>query len=86
MIKHFCDACKSEIKGRGKNTYSGPCHLLEEDKRGKLGYVDADHNPVSGRDVSFDLCNRCSNEVHGAASKALYAIIEKHKAYPPQGG
>ncbi|HLP41253.1 MAG TPA: hypothetical protein VK465_07075 [Fibrobacteria bacterium] len=89
MRKAFCDACGKEIVGKA-NHYSSPCHLVEKDKIGKLGYVDVDNNPVSGRMVEFDLCNRCSNRVHGAAAKELFAVQAAsslpHKRLDTAGG
>jgi hypothetical protein len=85
MRKCYCDACGKEIRGN-PNPYDGPCHLLEKDKIGKPGYTDQDHNAVSGRRVGFDLCNRCSNVVHGAAAKALFAIQAQGAEHPPEAG
>jgi hypothetical protein len=65
MIKHFCDRCGVESKdNHSLNPVSILCHLAEVDKRDKVnGYSDSDGNAISGRSVTFELCNRCYNKV-----------------------
>lgn len=60
-IKIFCDACGNE---GASNEFSFRCHLSAI-YEGKLlsGYSDRDFNPVSGRNDTVDLCNKCYNIV-----------------------
>jgi hypothetical protein len=65
MIKYFCDCCGKEIpKGKSLNTFSYHCHLdsLAEGNL-KNQYIDGDRNPISGRSVERELCNKCYNLV-----------------------
>ena len=61
MKKTFCDACRQEASC---HVFDVPCHIAEPNRS---GYIDRDGNQVSGRIVSFDLCNACSNKVYEAA-------------------
>ena len=66
MKKVFCDACGKE---GASNHWWYRVHLdkgLRADS-----YMDSEGNRVSGRDVEVDLCNRCYNEIVGAAVKLL---------------
>ncbi len=66
MKKIFCDACGKE---GASNRWGYRVHLdtgLRAD-----GYMDSEGNTVSGRDVEVDMCNRCYNEIVGAAVKLL---------------
>jgi len=70
MHKVVCDACGKE---GANNTFSYRCHL---DEPTACGYVDGDGNPISGREVTVDLCNACYNRVVGKAVEVLKAMME----------
>lgn len=77
MIKIYCDACGKEDSGK---KFDGPCHLLDEKFRDKLGYIDDSGNSISGRNVTFDVCNKCwneiySNKIYTVKYNDIYAII-----------
>lgn len=89
MTKVFCDACGCE---GASNPFHYRVHLGRPDERAvrnkkfkfrcaplALGYVDRDDNFVSGRDVTADLCNKCYNEIVGAAVKILKLKQNKSK-------
>lgn len=78
MQQYTCDVCGEVIKG-SRNTYTGPCHLLDEKLRGKAGYTDQENDEVSGRMVTYDLCNKHSNEVHGEAARKFFELKSKFK-------
>jgi hypothetical protein len=59
--KVFCDACGNE---GASNKFSFRFHLNEISEGKHLnGYLDRDRNPVSGRDETVELCNKCYNIV-----------------------
>lgn len=76
MIKYICDRCLKEVnRGGGADIHKVqfPCHIAERQKHDPDdlgsggGYVDGEGNAVSGRMVDVHLCNKCYNEVMGAA-------------------
>lgn len=69
MKKYFCDCCGKEYKNGRSNAIEIPVHIT--DTRLMDAYVDYDGNRVSGRGSSFDLCNRCLNEVYTAAYEVI---------------
>jgi protein gp37 len=42
-------------------------------------YVDSDFNPISGREDVYDLCNKCYNNIMGAAVKEFIKQKLKNK-------
>jgi len=64
MKKVICDACGAELTRA--NSFVFLVHLKHGTK-----YVDSDMNPISGRQEDVDLCNKCYNEVVGAAVSLL---------------
>lgn len=67
MIKQYCDKCGKEIsKSYNAHKFEVAKHISEPNG---CGYVDSEWNDVSGTVVSYDLCNKCYNEVMGAAWK-----------------
>jgi len=72
MRKSFCDACGRE---GAENRFSYLIHL--EPSLVNNQYIDNEGNPTSGREVSVELCNRCYNEIVGAAVSILK---KKHPA------
>jgi len=66
MRKSFCDACGRE---GAENRFSYLIHL--EPSLVNNQYSDNEGNPTSGREVSVELCNRCYNEIVGAAVSIL---------------
>ena len=78
--KVFCDRCGKEAKHGNLNVVPILCHLAEPDKMNCAnGYVDSEGNPVSGRLVSFDLCNRCYNTVMSPVAKEILNPTKEKK-------
>lgn len=67
-----CDVCKRDCNDYGHNKYSYLVHLDSD----RVGYVDRNFNAVSGRPLTFDLCNECYNVVVGA-SVAKFKQLQK---------
>ena len=63
----YCDACGEE---GASNKFGVPIHHMAEGKR-KGEYVDSDLEPVSGRSIVLDLCNKCNNAVYREAMKEI---------------
>ena len=76
-----CDACGADVDN-GTCSASLPIHLVEATRGHHSGYVDKDGNPVSGRTVNYDFCNRCFNL---SFSKTLEVIqsIQKSSEFTP---
>ena len=75
-----CDACNNEITGR-VNQYSYRKHIdiiASGSGHAGSGFMDRDDNPVSGVDVTVDLCNACYNKVVMPSVKVLYAIKKEN--------
>lgn len=69
MIKRFCDACGKELLGSdGRMGIAIPVHHLQP---GCDGYVDNNLNAISGRDITLELCNGCSNRIYSKAVEEL---------------
>ena len=79
MVKHFCDRCGVESKPNNSfNTVGILCHLAEMDKRNSVaGHVDSEGNFISGRSVTFELCNSCYNKVMKPAADAILGGPDK---------
>jgi len=69
MIIYKCDRCGCEMD-HPQNTISLPIHIVSK-KHNVNGYIDAENNPVSGRKVEYQMCNKCANIVYQAAWNAL---------------
>jgi hypothetical protein len=70
MTKHYCDGCGIEMtKSSNKRSVGVPCHLYS--RKGQIGYVDGEHNAVSGRMDQLDLCAKCINTAYTAFLKVL---------------
>lgn len=72
MIKHICDCCRTEIT-IGKKEFKPYVHIRET-AEGRTGYAvvtdrqrDSMGHSTSGRQLHYDLCAGCYNEVYGAA-------------------
>lgn len=78
MIRMFCDRCSRELCPTSFQHFEVPCHIAEPHGH---GYIDRELNQVSGRMVTFDLCNACSNLVYTAAFRVIHEEKEKeHRA------
>jgi hypothetical protein len=68
--KIFCDACGADSADAGRNRYEYLCHLDTT----KMGFCDRNLEPVSGRTIEVDLCNKCYNIVVAPSVAALKKI------------
>ena len=59
MVKYYCDCCLKEAKHL--NTFEYLCHLDDVLDHKISGYVDNDMNPISGKVVEKNFCNKCYN-------------------------
>ena len=75
MTRTFCDACGKETSSLTKVAIM--CHLTSFANDAANSYSDKEGNRVSGRTDSFDLCNRCYNEVMGQAVKKMNELKAK---------
>ncbi len=71
MRKLFCDVCKEEVEDL--NNVGVPCHLWSMRGEGchMGGYRDNDGNPVSGRNDTIEMCNKCLNTAYIGLLKAV---------------
>ena len=76
MTKVICDICGSD---KSHNQFSVLCHLASFANDALNSYTDNEGNRVSGRPDSFDLCNKCYNEVMGVAMKKFYELRKKYE-------
>lgn len=81
MKKIFCDCCGKEIQQKNLNQISWKSHLTKMyiDHEFISCYVDSDFNPISGREDVYDLCNKCYNNIMGAAVKEFIKQKLKNK-------
>jgi len=78
MTYTVCDGCGEKLK-RFKNVFEYLVHL-DDIVNGKTpGYADSAFNPVSGRFISKDLCNKCYNKVVIKAVQELKNIQNENK-------
>ena len=76
-----CDCCgKEEVEC---NKFSYLCHLEAEGFLLNNAYVDNDGNPVSRRDITRDLCNRCYNDIVGVAVERYVKLVRER--FFPEG-
>lgn len=77
MKKYFCDCCGNEVACGSLKDFSYPCHL---DNASDLrdAYSDNEGNRISGRYITKELCNKCSNFIH---SRAVGRMIELQEEY-----
>jgi hypothetical protein len=61
MRQIICDCCGVTIKNN-LHIFSYLCHL-EQLLVGKIGYIDSDWEPTSGREESKDVCIYCYNRI-----------------------
>jgi|GEM_PF-2610313 len=76
MQLKFCDACGKLIKN-SFNTFSYKVHLDFVLNR-HVGYVDGNGEPVSGRCVTYELCNHCYNRVMIESVKKFKELRKKN--------
>jgi hypothetical protein len=69
----YCDACREEIDGRVYE-FKPLIHICETGEGRMGGYSDMNLNPTSGREVQYDLCLPCYNNIHLAAYNVLENI------------
>lgn len=79
MTKHYCDCCGLEISGR---IYKFPVlvHIedIGENKGLQRRYETAGGEPVSGREVTFDLDLLCYNQIMMKAYSKFKEIREEN--------
>ena len=74
MTKYFCDCCGRETTSLYKFEYY--IHI-DDVLNGKLGYIDNEYNPVSGRTTRNELCAKCYNEIVIEAVKKMVEMKSK---------
>lgn len=78
MIIYKCDRCTAKSENV-MNKVNIPVHITLEDSNVDEfhgGYIDSDFNRVSSKLVSFDICNKCSNELYSRMYKDIKEWID----------
>lgn len=73
--KTFCDACGADCATNGRNKYAYRCHLDDTN----VHFVDRNFEPVSGRDIEVDLCNKCYNIVVSPSVAKLKELQQENE-------
>lgn len=86
MVRYFCDCCGKELKKRG-NVFVWLCHLTDIANGKNPGWEGIDgidehdfskSQPISGREDSAELCNKCYNEIVILSVKSLFETMKEN--------